>query len=403
MMRRANQRGAVATAVALLLLILVSLVVLSAAHIAVGEQRSMASDVQAQALNGLAELEVARGFGYLRVNAARITLVDVSVWNVCSASSINAPCGDGIKNIYDSRWTAMSDIAAARYSSAAGSAKLHFLARAITTGAPAPRREAVQVVGESLSADGRGHALIRQDAVIYPLIAQWPEATVLAARASFGGSARIVADTLSVWTAGDARLLDASLTCRASLIAAQVCGTPLSSSAAEDIDVLDVDGNQGANRDSTIAPGDIIERVLGVASTSWPSLRNQMSALVDCSALSSASAGAYWIDGDCVLPAGVAIGSASAPVVLVIANARLIADANVISGLIVLFSHDGGTAGFVPSHDATIAGALVANAAIDIASGSYVLRPNAVIASALLTGASAPVMLAPVPGAWRDY
>lgn len=410
-MRCTSQRGAAAIGVALLLLMLVSLLILSAVQIAVGEQRSMASDIQAQRLNGLAELELARGLAHLRANANRIASTQsggwmaggAERWSACASTRIDPPCGDGVNNTADSRWTAYADVVEARYGAAAGSARLHYLARAVTAGAALPRNDVVQIIGEALTTDGRGRALVRQDALIHPLIAQWPEATIIAAGARFGGAGKIVAGSWSVWTAGDASLVDSSLTCAAAGLATEACGATLSSASFEGADILDVDGNLGTSRDSAVAPGDIFERVFGVAALLWASLRGQMQAVDSCGSLGPDSHGAYWVDGDCSLRAGLAIGSAAAPVVLVIANGRLIADANLISGLVMLFVHDGGSLGFVASHGASIAGALVANAALDIPSGSYVIRPDPAVAAALQSGVNAPLLLTPVPGSWRDY
>jgi hypothetical protein len=406
-----RQRGAVAIGVALLLLMLISLLVLSDVQIAVGEQRSMASEVQTQRLTALAELELARGLGHLRANANRIAATQADGWMAsgaerwlpCSSTRIDPPCGDGVRNLFDSRWTAYADVVEARYSVGADSAKLHYLALALLAGAAAPRQDVLQIVGESASVDGRGHAFVRQDALIHPLIAQWPEATIIASSARFGGSARIVAGKLSIWTAGDTRLADSSLTCEAPASAATACGETLSEPGLEAADVLDVDGNLGANRDSSIAPGDIVERVFGVGTSMWASLRAQMLSRDRCASLGPDAHGAWWIDGDCSVPPGVAIGSVGAPLVLVIANGRLSLDANAFSGLLVLLSHDGGSASLAAIHGAVIAGALVANGPVEIASGSYLIRPDAAIAAALQNGANAPLLLTPVPGSWRDY
>ncbi|WP_428310070.1 hypothetical protein [Hydrocarboniphaga sp.] len=412
MMRCAeSQRGAVATGVALLLLILVTLLVLSAMQIAVGDQRSMASDAQTQRLAALAELELARGLTHLRANANRIAATQAEGWmssaaqrwSACSGTRIDPPCGDGVRNLFDSRWTAYADVAEARYSAGADSARLHFLALALTAGTAAPRADVLQVVGESASADGRSRALVRQDVLIHPLIAQWPEATVIAASARFGGSGRIVAAPLSIWTAGDAHLADTSQTCAVSSDAASACGATLSEPGLEQADMLDVDGNLGVNRDSSVAPGDIVERVFGVGALLWPSLRAQMPGLDRCASLGPDTHGAWWIEGDCVATPDVAIGSATAPLLLVVANGRLSLDGNAFSGLLVLLSHDAGSSGIALTHDASIAGALVANGPLEISSGAYLIRPDAAVASALQSGAEAPLLLTPVPGSWRDY
>lgn len=397
-----SQRGAVAVGVALLLLVLTTLVCLSAVQIAVGEQRSMAGDVQAQRTLALADLALARGLAQLHAAAAQI--LSAAGWSACDAAQVEPPCGDGVRNLYDSRWTALADVAAARYESEAGSARLHYLARAASAGSSAPRLPLIQVVGEARSADGRGRALLRQDTLIQPLLAQFPEATVLAASARLGGSARLVtAGALSIWAAGDAQLVDSSRSCRPPESAEAYCGAALSSDSLEAADVLDVDGDHGTNRDSGIAPGDVFERVFGVAAAQWTSIREQLRPLTDCAELGAASSGAWWIDGDCVPAANAAVGSAAAPLLLVVANGRLIADGSRINGLVLLYSHDGGAAGIVATHGATISGALAANGAIDIASGNYVLRDDAGVAAALLSGPSAPTLLTPVAGSWRDY
>ncbi|MDB5968798.1 MAG: hypothetical protein JWQ90_1248 [Hydrocarboniphaga sp.] len=400
-----------AIGVALLMLVLVSLLILSAVQIAVGEQRSMASDIESQRLNGLAELSLARGFAHLRANANRVSSQQADGWmasgaerwSVCAATQLAPPCGDGSKNIADSRWTAYADVAEARYDSGSGRSKLHYLAPAVTPGSASPRQDVVQIIGEAVSADGRGHAVVRQDALIHPLIEQWPEATIVAGSVRLAGSGRILSGALSIWSSGDTRLEDASLSCAASELVASACGMTLSDASHENADILDVDGNQGANRDSAVAPGDIFERVFGVAAQLWPSLRDQMQSVDSCGSLGPDTRGAIWIAGDCIFSPGVVIGSITTPLVLVIENGRLIADGNAVSGLVMLFSHDGGNSSFVPSNGASIAGALLANAALEITAGSYRVWPDAAVASALQSGAAAPLLLTPVPGSWRDY
>ena len=408
---RTRQRGAVAVGVALLLLIMITLVTLSSVQVAVGEQRSMASDVQAQVLGGLAELALARGIAHLRFNLARLAaesgggwMTPGAVrWSACSAARIEPPCGDGISNRYGSDWTAYADVGEARHDTAAGNARVHYLARAAVAGSAVPRAELVQIVGESRSLDGRSHALIRQDALVQPLLASFPEASVIAASAAVGGNGRIVAAAvLSIWTAADTRLSAAALTCRAPDTAGAICGDTLSNAASENSDVLDVDGGQGANLDSAVSPGDIFERLFGLGSAAWPSVRDSMHAVDDCSALSAVSAGAYWIDGDCTLAENASVGSPAAPVILVVANGRLIAPGSSVYGLVLLFTHDGGEAGIAPTAGATIVGALAANAALDIG-GNYRVRYDSAVASALLKGPAAALQLTPVPGGWRDY
>ena len=406
-----RQRGAVAIGVAMLLLILISLLVLSAVQIAVGEQRSMASDVETQRLAALAELELARGLGHLRANANRIAGTQAGGWMqpgavrwaACATTRIDPPCGDGVRNLFDSNWSAYTDVVEARYASGTDSAKLHYLAAALTAVPPTPRADVVQIVGEAVGIDGRARALLRQDALIHPLIAQWPEATVLAVSARFGGSGRIVGDGLSIWAAGNAQLEDASLTCAPSGNADVVCGATLSDALLEQADVLDVDGNAGVNRDSTVAPGDIVERVFGVGLLQWPSLRAQMQRVDACSSLGPETRGAWWVDGDCSPRPGVAIGSIASPLLLVVANGRVNLDGNAFYGLMILLSHDGGSASISAVHGASIVGAVAANGAVEIGSGDYVIRADAAVSSALQSGANAPLLLTPVPGSWRDF
>ena len=86
-----GQTGAIALAPALMLLVMLTLIALSAAQIGIGDLRSVAAEVHAQQVQAAAEAALARGLAYARRNVTTLTLSDDIGWQRCDIGDIAVP------------------------------------------------------------------------------------------------------------------------------------------------------------------------------------------------------------------------------------------------------------------------------------------------------------------------
>lgn len=394
-----GQTGAIALATALMLLVMLTLIALSAAQIGIGDLRSVAAEVHTQQVQAAAEAALARGLAYARRNVTTLISADDIGWQRCDAGEIPAPCGDGVVNRYGARWTALRDLASARVQADGIEARVHYLALATDDFNDAPQRGLLQIVGDGRGGDTGAAALIRQDVRVIPLLYRAPEALLTAPSVRLGGQGQLrlaSSQSISVWSSGDAQLADATHSC---IMQAGVCGAPLSTAGIDAVDIVDVDGGLGAP-DGAVAPGDVVERLFGVGAAHRASLRDAMQRLDSCLQLDSLSHSAYWIDGDCELPAGAVLG----PLLLVVADGRLISHVATLRGIVLMLSPPSEAPGALRLDGRLrLEGALLSDAPLVVVAGEYQLQADAAAIDALTTGATASYWVLPIPGSWRDY
>jgi hypothetical protein len=388
------QQGFATLTVALMISFLATFMTLYAAEVGVMAQRISANEFRAEEAFAAAEAGVAQGIAYLRGNRKQI---ESWVWTSCS-NEITPPCGNETENVYDSDWEYYSS--GNTIQSVNGSYSLYFLKHTTVTAAPV-----FWVVAEGKSADGSGQALIKQGVYFYPFRVNIPD-TPLMAGGTIGGKGNfsVVANPngrgagapLSAWAKGD-------ITVGGSASTTDPFGNPLSSSKlGENADILDKDGNNGVNPDTTNFPDDIFEYLFGVPNTEWQAVKDEATVLASCDALDGNSSGLYWIKGNCNPSNNV--GSQAAPVLLVVQDGAITVHSNLeIYALIFAFSSSPDVQFSVDLNGtSTIHGAVVSNQNIDFGGGNFKMLFDSTVLGNLHSNVGGRG-LGLIPGSWADY
>jgi hypothetical protein len=298
----------------------------------------------------------------LRLNASRIRDVDAGGWmepgrvrwRVCDETAPPAPCGaddSGERETFDARWSAYGPLPHlfAPTDSGALRSSAWYVARAERPGEPMPGWATLHAIAEGRSRDDSALARLRRSFQLRPLLRRSPETpvTVAGAAALVGGVSIVAPDGITAQSAGSG------------------------------IDTL--------------------SRLFGPVDLD--ALRASAQMLDDCTTLGPGSHGLSWIRGDCTLATGGAIGSAAAPVILVIdsGTAHIEGPAELF-GILVL---RGGNTSLRQSNDTfALHGALMADGDLDLAAESLSIQyePDVLRPLLQLTGP-----LIEVAGSWTDH
>lgn len=154
-------------------------------------------------------------------------------------------------------------------------------------------------------------------------------------------------------------------------------------------------------------PDDVFEYTFGYPTSDYQAYKDQAEEWVsDCAGLGAASIGLIWVTGDCTINAGVIVGSATTPVILVIENSDLQMNGGaLIYGIVFSFTSPAGTEGSVSMlGGATIRGAFISDHAIDISGGTFDTRYDQDVLSIIENGGSdAYSAVEPISGSWKDF
>jgi Tfp pilus assembly protein PilX len=372
------QQGFATLTVALMISFLATFMTLYAARVGVMAQRISANEFRAEEAFAAAEAGVEEGIAYLRGNRKQI---DSWSWTSCS-NEIIPPCGNGTENVYDGSW---------KYRSDTGNYFLRYYIDGTAT-------SVFSVVAKGKSADGSGHAFVRQGVYFYPFKANIPDAPLMAG-GTIGGTGnfsvvanpngRGVGGSLSAWARGDITIAGSA-------------STTLSDKNLENTDILDKDEGKGVNPDTTNFPDDIFEYLFGIPNTEWQAVKDEATVLASCGALNGSSSGLYWTKGNCA-PSNN-IGSPGAPVLLVVQDGALTVHSNLeIYGLIFAFSSSPDVQLSVDLNGtSTIHGAVVSNQNIDFGGGNFKMLFDSTVLGNLYSNVGGRG-LGLIPGSWADY
>lgn len=309
----------------------------------------------------------------------------------------------------------------------------------------------ITIVSEGFSAGAsatdttRSRALLQHTFFFYRLVSSdGAKAPMLAAgNIGTGGNFSVVANPngggtnipLTAWSNGDVTLTGTAQTCNldsflasASSLANYItmtdssgrtfthcpsCTCPaafdlvygyLSNSSIENYDILDNDGDNGINPDTTDFPADVFQYMFGVPTASYQMIKAQAQVISDCSTLNTASSGLYWYTGSSCSPSDT--GSFDQPVLLISEGDVTLNGNTTFFGIIFAFSSN--PAAVTTPMDVhltggpTLVGGVMSNTDIDMGNGSYVQRFDGDALTNLANAASARV-LAKVEGSWSDY
>lgn len=449
----AAQRGVAALAVALIIIVLLTLVTLFAARVGVMEQRTSANEFRAREAFDAAEAGIEQGLAFLGQNRRQISSTATGGWmqagNVkwatCAADDATVPCGDGNStNLYPGTdgvnmlaFHNVENEGGGLSQPVNGSYTLHYLVADDDADGNPDNPPVMAIVAEGVSEDSTGNSVIRQGIYFYPFQGAGPDVPLMAqGTISGGGNFHVVVNPnaggtgvpLSTWSGNNVDLSGSGATCNLdeflttdagqttdtfegdSVVKCPACTCPATDAISsvdggtyiEGYDVLDVDGHtEGVNPDTTDFPSDLFEYVFGVPLDEWQSVKDEAQQLTDCSTLNANSSGLYWIVGNCSINQN--IGSFAAPVLLVV-EGETKANANVeIFGLIFAFSPTGtGTLKVQLNGGPTMYGAVISNANVDLGNGTYRMRYDSSVLERLGYLPSGRG-LGKIPGSWADF
>jgi type II secretory pathway pseudopilin PulG len=422
-----KQRGATLV-VALVLVALISLLAIYGVGISVMDQRSSANEFRAKQAGLAADAAIDQGIAYLQANRAAVT-----GWGWADCTSTTAQCST-IPSADRTTWKYfVPDISTQAIQPYANGFSLIFL----TPTEGANENLLFSIVATGKSEDGTATNVTKQGAYFYPVIIGDIDAPMVAAGTiTFNGNYSVVANPngagsgvpLSAWSGSNISIATGSPTsCYTgdflssnstytyqtdnntpsnTLTMCALCTCPaataLSSATQEGIDILDVDGNTGTNRDTTNFPSDVFQYVFGVPTADYQQVKQMATIISDCSSLSNTSAGFYWVTGNCTLPSAD-VGSYANPV-LIVAEGGFAMQANTnVFGLLFAFSTDPtASLSLTLNGTATLYGAIMTNANIGLPVGTFKMRYDSNVLSNLksnLTGRA----LSKVPGSWADF
>src|SRR3990172_6016758 len=148
----------------------------------------------------------------------------------------------------------------------------------------------------------------------------------------------------------------------------------------------------------TSIPSDMFQYVFSVQSAEYSTVKNKAVILPNCSSLTTASTGIFWITGNCNINHN--IGSPSSPPLIVVEGDLDAGSSPTFYGLIFLFHVPGTTLGTVHvTGNVTVIGALISDHAIDFGSGSCT---GVYSRSVLEKAGNASGTFAKIPGGWLD-
>jgi hypothetical protein len=258
-----------------------------------------------------------------------------------------------------------------------------------------------------ISADGLARSTIKQQVMVYPLLTQIPRAALLVAgglnkQTSFelvanpNGAGEGVA--LTVWTSGNIDMASITgFTCGLQEYQDGQCKThSYSSSLRWYEDVLFNDPE---------FPSDVFAHLFNVSFQHNMAMRGDAEQVLStCNVLSQQTSGVVWVDGECNINVGLAIGSPSHPLLLFVNDGSLrLGQGSRIHGLIVMLKQVSTVASydvFIPASSA-VYGAIVANYELGSLAGSLRVIYDKDSLSTLVNSAEF-LRVATVPGSWHD-
>ena len=249
---------------------------------------------------------------------------------------------------------------------------------------------------------------VTEQALVYPLVANLPDAPlVVAGGIAAGGAFEVVANPdgggagvpLSVWSDLDVDLLNGSTkTCSQQSFAEGNCSnSPYSQTGIQGPDILNNDVN---------FPDDLLEYIFNVPASQWTLLRNEADEVLStCTSLGAATSGFIWVEGHCYITANTLVGNNTNPVILIVADGDLtINSGSMITGLVFSFRKPTTTSNYdiYMTGGARVIGGVIANHILGHANGYYHSTYHRDVLTRLQQHSSFQ-RLARVPGSWRDY
>lgn len=266
----------------------------------------------------------------------------------------------------------------------------------------------ISLTSTGVSADGLATDTINEQAYLYSILANTPDAPLIVAGGiGVSGNFEVAANPngggegvpLSIWTDGNVDLTNGSgTTCgKQELVDGQCSTSPYSEKGSKSNDILDNDPN---------FPSDMTEYLFNVPEINWESLRDDADVLANsCAGLNAASVGLIWIDGPCTINAGTIVGSIANPVILIVTDNDITMNGGAtLNGMLYSFRKPGETSDFEINMigGASVNGVVASNHKVGNSNGTFNSIFDADVL-AQLEANDAFVRVARVPGSWRDF
>ncbi len=369
-----RQRGVSTLVVAIVLLIAATFLTFFAAKVGIQEQRMAGNDARQKGAFEAAEALMDRAKTFLEANGN-----DFGTWGWAACSTANMPCGDGTTSAFDNTWSWVS-VRALTTSDGTGDSgdatlgtlngEAYFLTRNPT--ATGGSEEPVLLVGEGMSDDDTGRAVVRQAQKRVFTVQPGPIPPLTAPAVGLSGSFHLVGNPnhllsteelmqitpanchnhntgsgqmLSIWTEQDFNTLvngtgswnicqaqffktnsDAPLSSYSDCFLGNTtsgCGCQSGEDPTLAVCASQAFGNStdpnkltscGIKDNDSNFPTDLFGWIFGASPADVKATADQV--LADCSTLTTASTGLIWVTGNCSPPGDV--GSRFDPVVLVV-------------------------------------------------------------------------------------
>lgn len=415
-----RQRGMATLVTALVLLIAVTLITFNVAKVSSVEQRISANDARTLAAHETAQAAIEQGLAYLNANLPRIdpivyayngsvTNTNSMPWALCTTAMTSYPCGNGQSNQYDGAWLYYT-VPASRQISLPGSpytTTIHYLTKSVggLVDVAEQPRIIILAVAVPTSDPLAGSAVIQQIVQYFSFVTVPPSPLAALGQVELKGNIGVYGNPapaasfypplqtgrpLSVWSGSPVIVSGSAVTC----LPGSDCGGGETNGIPHKLTDKTTNGGDIAASDPNFPAtvSDLFQHIFGVPSAEASTIKNKSTVLADCSSLTSASSGLFWVTSSCTIPAST--GSATAPAIMVVEGDFTMNSSHTFYGLI--YSKGSGTVKLTGGP--TLWGGIVSDHAVDIGAGTYTMRYLDL--SRILgnnTGG-----FAKVPGGWLD-
>ncbi len=442
-----RQCGMATLAISLVLLIAVTIMTFTVARVSGLEQRISANDVRTLTAHEAAQAGIEQGIAYLNANLPKIDsdcpapqdppdpnclAIPTSQagwrnnaatprWTFCTTLETALPCGDGQTNRYGNTWlkyTAPNQISLPGSPSPYTTA-VYYLTESVSGAVEdvKPQPRIIVLASATPNSDPlAGSAVIQQIVQYFFFVNINMPSSPLAAlgKVELKGNIGVYGNPtpaasfypplgagkpLSVWSGGALGVTGSAQTCvPGSDCTGTTNGIPNKLTDKNNYPPGGGDIVQNASlypiNDPRRFPTDLFKHIFGVPSSEASTIKDKSTVLADCTGLTGASSGLFWVTGNCDI--GKPIGSAEAPAIIVVEGNFTMNSNDNFYGLIYMK----GTGGVSLVGGPTLWGGIVSDHDIDIGAGNYTVRYrdlSNIIHQGNNTGG-----FAKVPGGWLD-
>lgn len=325
-----NQGGYATLGIAAVLLLVLSLITIYLTRSGIIDIRTSADKARyAQALVD-AERKLEIGLSWLSQSANRNPATFTpALWPLCSDNSFN---GFKVQAGLGANWRCLAQSATYMVNTVGPVTTTTSFVISTPAATDAVGKTFV-VVAEGSSVDGSGAAVVKQGVYFYSANGGVANAPPLMGTGNIplNGNFTVVGNPnsggkgvpVAIWSKTSIDVPSGTAaTCQLGeyLLAGNNCtgASIISSSAGKGADIVDND---------SLFPSDVFEYMFGVPTISYGIVKAQAQIVADCSNLAGKT-GTVWVTGDCSIPSGTVVGSADAPLQLIVESGNFTMNAN---------------------------------------------------------------------------